>query len=459
MHDIGGKKVGIWGLGVFGKSLAHFLATHKKVILSLYDSKKIVSLDDAQLKQWNASLYSPDTLSSFLQENEYIFPSSGIDLRPYQAYKHKFISELDFFYAYWKKPVIAITGTIGKTTITSTLNKIFELTHQGIALGGNIGIGLPDLLMLDSSIKGALLELSSFQLELGTQGAPDLAVITNIYPNHLDRHDTFDHYFQSKFRMIALQSAHQRALIPLELSPYVYADPILSVRKYAFFIDRALAESDYQMLVPGASVYYCNDEGRVYKYTQGVHVQITDEPLPSTSYQVNWLIVAAILDLMNMPTQVIAQYSALIAPPEHRLACIAEHAGIFFYNDSKATVFQSMLAAVKKLSGKPIVLFLGGLSKGVDRRPSVEALSGLVRFVICFGKEAHSLADMCKEYGIAAQAYGTLEEAFNACVMHIQRPGDHVLFSPAGASYDLFEDYIKRGERFIQLVQHYIQGR
>jgi UDP-N-acetylmuramoylalanine--D-glutamate ligase len=131
---------------------------------------------------------------------------------------------------------------------------------------------------------------------------------------------------------------------------------------------------------------------------------------------------------------------------------LASWHGVEFYNDSKSTIPASTIAAVHQLHPKPIVLFLGGVSKGVDRRSLIQQLAGKVRFIICFGTEAQQLATWCHEANIPSSAHSTLDEAFTHCVS-LMHQGDVILFSPAGASFDLFANYAERGNTFKILIE------
>ena len=124
---------------------------------------------------------------------------------------------------------------------------------------------------------------------------------------------------------------------------------------------------------------------------------------------------------------------------------------ITWYNDSKSTVPQATLAAIDKLLGKPIILFLGGVSKGVDRTGLIKALGQRVKLVICFGGEADSLYQACITNGVNSASFVNLEEALDYC-LQVSTSGDQVLFSPGGASFDLFKNYVERGKIFKQLV-------
>jgi len=453
MEQLLRKTIGIWGYGVVGKSAARYLQSFAQNI-SIFDHKQFSAEQAAQLQQENMRIYQPRELELFLQAHEYIVPSPGIDLIPYQEYAHKFIAEFDLFADAWKKPIIALTGTVGKTSITSLLSQLLVAAHKQVATGGNIGTGMLDLLTQQEAADCALLELSSFQLELCKTAAPDLAVITNLFPNHLDRHGSFENYCAAKYKIFAQQTAQQQALVPLELLSSVRAH--FPHKAFHFFSATPPTQEQRAQLSAQERCYYL-DQQTIYGYRDGqqhIIAQLTEQHI---SYPQNWLIIYAVLDLLNIPTEIVTAALPTLNIPDHRLACIAQHAGISFYNDSKATVPEAMLAAVKKLDGSPIVLFLGGVSKGVDRRAALAQLRTMsVKHVICFGKEAEQLQAACAENMIPASAHENLETAFTYCMQQIAQSGDQVLFSPAGASFDLFSHYQERGDVFKKMVQAYI---
>lgn len=449
--DLKNKKIGIWGYGVVGKSALAFLQD-KSCSLSLYDQKELPAALQSDLAQQGITYYRPEDLMQFLESQDMILPSPGIDLRPYAVYQHKCVSELDLFKTAWHKPIIGITGTIGKTSITSLLSQILPAAGIPLATGGNIGTGMFDLIKEQENADYALLELSSFQLELLQHAAPDLAIITNIFPNHIDRHGSMQAYVAAKLRMVLLQTHEQQALIPLSLAPIIQEK---SSRSLNYFSETEPSESELKLLQPQDTVYY-HKNGALYKLTNNQHKVCNAVALPEISYPANLLIIQAALDLLGITAETGATSLQDLHIPEHRLACIAEHNGIRFYNDSKATIPEAMLAAVKKLQDAPTILFLGGISKGVDRSPAIAKLKELsVKQVICFGKEAQELLAACQANNIPASAYATLEEGFDAAVHEYAQPGDQILFSPAGASFDLFSNYQERGNSFKKLVDEY----
>lgn len=443
------KKIGVWGFGVVGKSTVNYLLSQGIRSISLMEKSAITPEDSKFLAEHGIALYPETEITQFLASHELIIPSPGIDIRPYnRSYKHKWLSELDLFAQQWQKPLIAITGTIGKTSVTHILSYILEQLNVQIATGGNIGIGMLDLLQNQETADYGLLEVSSFQLEHSLLFAPDLAVITNIYPNHLDRHGTFQEYSEIKKKLFKYQRATQKALLPISLHTVAEQYP---ERSWCFFT----IEKDHPQMRSQDTLYYSTPEGHfVKKYNQQEQLLLENSAIPSISFTENWLIITAVLDILGYTTTNLLELTQGLTLPEHRVDKIATVRDIDFYDDSKSTIIESTIAATKQLEQykKNIHILIGGISKGVNRAELFKKLTRKVTSVRCFGAESETLKNMALQNNFIATAHNTLEEAFEAAVNNAQA-GELILLSPAGASYDLFANYKERGKAFRLLVE------
>lgn len=455
---IQGKKIGIWGFGVVGKAAIPYLLT-KTSQLQILDKKTLSDQDCEFLAQYSIPFYEQQHhLETFLAENDLILASPGIDVRPYAAWRHKFITELDLLRTEFKKTIIAITGSVGKTSITSILSQLYSSQKESrIYTGGNIGDGMLRLAVEAHSYDHALLEVSSFQLERCRNFAPDLAIFTNFYPNHLDRHGTMQDYFEAKFQIIARQQKHQQALITANCLPFMVGKKVFSECNVLCDALSPFELNKYQHL-PIKRLFFIKDD-HVFLQESGELLLLFDlTSLPPLTFKQNWLIIISTLYLAHrflaMPDYLahIAQLAQMIRVPEHRLEFVASCNGVSIFNDSKATTPTSTLAAVDALCDKPITLLLGGLSKGVNRQPFIQQLSGKVARIVCFGKEAEQLRRWCQKVQIEAYSFERLEEAVTHALRSTYDGTGHILFSPAGSSFDLFRDYQERGAYFKQLV-------
>lgn len=402
------KNIGIWGYGTVGKSAVEFFKKNGSHI-TLID-KALSPEDRHALNENNIVCFNENDLEQFFETNEYILASPGIDLRNYKKYHPKLITEIDLFTAHFKKPIIAITGTVGKTTLATLLAQLLSNNGLRVAAAGNIGTPMLNLIEQQDSLDYAILELSSFQLEFAQQFAPDIAIWTNFYPNHLDRHSTITDYFAAKLNMLKHQTAQQNAILSSVLKVEVSA---------------MLPNIQQEIIIPKKDIAIPN----VLPETAGALKAVSD---------------LLQLDLSMLKTE----------PLEHRIELVATYNDITFYNDSKATVRQATLAAVDQLKSQPIILLLGGLDKGVDRTPLIAQLKNKVKKIICFGAQANTLQKACKQYGIDSTSQSNLDDAFTSAIDSAS-PHDIVLLSPSGASFDLFKNYQERGNYFKQLVHEH----
>src|SRR3990167_9468728 len=387
--------LGIWGYGISGRSLVNFLRT-QNVTLIVFDQRGL-NVDDAKLFDACGIKFCSGEPEAFLDMCDYVIPSPGVDVRKFDAYCDKFIAELDLFQQFFTKPIIGITGTLGKTTVTGLVAKALECVGISVCIGGNIGIGLFDLIAQQGHVEYAVLELSSFQLELCKSFTPVIALWTNFYPNHLDRHGSIDMYRMAKEK------------ICMSDKTYLIKPPL---------------------------------------HLHGTYI------IPARGFVENWQLVIAVLEYFNIAQEVINDVLMRLGTSwglEHRLELVGDIDGVTFVNDSKATVPEATLAAVKLYDSSKTILLLGGLDKDIDRRPLVSQLKD-VKKVICFGGQAEKLYTICAEFGIASSMCATLKESFDIACNVAQR-GDTVLLSPSGASFDLYKNYEERGTHFKKLVK------
>lgn len=464
------KQVGIWGFGIVGKSVLQFLQQKMDDNIAIWDERSLTPEERDALKGHRA-VYSKEALQhieEFLAENDTIVVSPGIDRRHYQDYAQKFIGELDLFAEWFHKPTIAITGTLGKTTTTTLLGSLsaflpsrlrdeLGFVQERIAVAGNIGRGILDIVDQQEVIDCAVLELSSFQLDLSKRYRPDIALWTNFYPNHLDRHGSLEEYFAAKFKLLLQQTARDIAII----SAHVFLDDAFQRRSSQLQSQLIVtsAEEPSGELKDGARahnalLFFARDNWLwVWYPPYGDQVAMpifSLADLPDITFLENWLMVLTTLYITGKDLSMLSEHNWQDLDLPHRIEHFHSCNGIDFYNDSKGTVVQATEAAIEKLSvaQRPIILMLGGVSKGVDRRHFVEQLRArpCIKRMVFFGAE-HAL------FPVHA-AYATLEEAVVDVMQHMQS-GDQVLFSPSGASFDLFKNYHERGTYFKTLVKNY----
>lgn len=445
-------RIGIWGFGRVGKATALFLAKQGQKI-TVMDKRVLTEEEQTLLKSHSITFISQDNPATFFEQNDLVLASPGIDLVPWQAYRSKMVTELDLFAQLFKGSLIAITGTVGKTTSTTLLSQLLTAAGKAPLTGGNIGIPTFSLLADRPDAKLSLLEVSSFQLELCKNFAPDLAIWTNFFSNHLDRHANLHDYFQAKKQLLNHQHPGQHALLNADLIT-AYPELLEIPATIHLFTGKNPADLDLPKLSDTSSLFFIKDRTAYVKRGNTTQQLFSLDDTRVVTFPENLLVVGAALHLFGLNSaDLFKAHNTELSVPEHRLEPCARCGSSVFYNDSKATTPQATMAAVQQLAPKPIKLFLGGLGKGIDREPMIKELATTtVRHIYCFGKEAEHLANLCATYGIAHSAHTTLAPALTECIETLQ-PNEQVLFSPSGSSFDLFKDFEDRGRIFKQLTK------
>lgn len=453
MNRFNNKKIGIWGFGVVGKSALLYFDQFDCTSIEILNNKPIETPNIKNI--CSVILQDQTNIHDFFKRNDLIIVSPGIPLHEYQIYKDKLMSELDVFYETNKIPTIAITGSLGKTSITHLLSTILQKMGRNVTAAGNIGYPMLSLITQPSdknnnNLETIVLELSSFQLQQAHNFIPDCAIITNIYDNHLDHHTSIDEYTNAKYNIFRYQKNTGQILLPLQLTADL-ENKLLLKNNFVFFSDHKpnfITHAHH-------TIYYLENK-IIYRYNDAIITPVCDiNQLKPITFETNWLIIIAALDMQKIPLNLLPEIIATVELPDHRLQKIRSINGSDFYNDSKSTVWQATLQAVNSMSNnKPIKLFLGGLSKGADRAPLLKALAHKNIEIYAFGKEADHLGLICKEINISYHVHQSLHNSFHACMSNIKEPSN-ILFSPAGSSYDLFDNYIHRGQIFTQLVDSY----
>lgn len=470
--DSGHKtRIGVWGLGVSGRSILHHIIKKWGATASFSVLDKTIPSDEAfkaLVEKHSISLFKdPDNRMAFLESCDTIIPSPGIDLTPYQEFSKKWLAEVDLFATAWgSQPIIAITGTLGKTSTTTLLGQLLEAAHVPVAVGGNIGTGMLDLVDQRDKKTTAVLELSSFQLDYAQTFAPTLAIITNVYPNHLDRHITVAAYQAAKEKIFSRQKSGQA------LVPYALLDGLrvrYPHRTFSWFTTEKVTESRLAEITaplrPGEKLFYFGVDGSCMVHAISGNAHVSDDAsreigtrkllaagtLPNISCKENWLVICAALDLLGLWDPALLT-KAHLEIPHNRIEPVAQVDGVSYYNDSKSTIMNATLMAVQTLKPAPTIVLLGGVSKGVDRAVFMPDLVGIKK-LICFGKEAEELATAARAAGLDVDAAPTLDAAM-AIAKKAAQPGDAILLSPGGASYDLYKNYEERGRHFVELARN-----
>jgi UDP-N-acetylmuramoylalanine--D-glutamate ligase len=360
------------------------------------------------------------------------------------------ISEIEFAYRFkGNSKIIAITGSNGKTTTTALTFHICQHAGLDCALVGNIGYSFARQVALDPKAL-YVAEISSFQLDDIKTFRPDIAILTNITEDHLDRYDyKFENYIRSKFRIADNQQENDYFIYCAddEVTMKYLNDPLLlngiSIRA------KQLPISMKKQLPNGAFI----KDGDMYIRTglDFVSMSVFDFALKGKHNQYNTMAACVATTTMDISKDKIKEAITSFQGLEHRMEYVATIRGVEFINDSKATNVNSTWYALESMT-KPTILILGGVDKGNDYSLIADLVKEKVKAIICLGKDNLKIHEAFGNMISPIVNTGSALEAVHAA-FHFSTKGDIVLLSPACASFDLFKNYEDRGIQFKRAVK------
>jgi UDP-N-acetylmuramoylalanine--D-glutamate ligase len=342
------------------------------------------------------------------------------------------LGELELAWRLLDNQFIAVTGTNGKTTTTEWIGHVHREAGLPAAVAGNVGTALTSLVGAIPSHATIVCEASSFQLEDTVAFAPEVAVLLNLEPDHLDRHGTFADYVAAKLKIFANQGNDDIAVAPLDLD---IEDLGGCARRVPF----------------GSEGAELSDRAGYLWWDEEPLIDVTEISLPGLHNRANAMAVAAACLASGVDRDAVASGLRSFPGVAHRLELIATHRGVAFVNDSKATNVASTLVALRSYAGG-VRLIAGGRGKSQDFSPLAPVVAERCRAVYLIGEAAEDLAHALGPAGVPIHQFGHLDAAVDAAAAAAV-PGDTVLLSPACASYDQYPDFEARGEHFRQLVE------
>jgi UDP-N-acetylmuramoylalanine--D-glutamate ligase len=384
--------------------------------------------------------------AAFLDGADIVVASPGVSLtapllREAQARGIEIVGDIELFAREAPAPVVGITGTNGKSTVTTLVGRMAARAGVPVAVGGNLGT--PALELLGRGEPSLyVLELSSFQLETTSSLHLQAAAVLNLTADHLNRYADMASYAAAKARVFMHCAV---AVINLD-DALVTAMPasvgLIGRDRVRGFSIEGRSEAEYHLVErDGTGWLAARDEPLM---------PVTAMRLPGLHNAANALAALALGDALGLPREaMLAELREFTGLP-HRSQWVGEHAGVRYINDSKGTNVGATLAAVGGMPG-PLVLIAGGDGKGQDFSALSPALAGKLRFAALIGRDAAQLAAALAPV-CPVQTYASLEAAVVGAAQHA-RQGDTVLLSPACASLDMFRDYVHRGDVFAAAVQ------
>ncbi len=444
------KKILIVGLARTGASVARFLA-ERGADVTVTDMKDQTSLAPFLEKlaglQIRYELGSHSDNTFLAADMIVVSPGVPMDIPPLVLARTRgrlVVSEIELACNFIQVPIVAITGTNGKTTTTTLVGEIFRGCGYKVFVGGNIGQPLIDLVTSGETVDFVVAEISSFQLEAIRTFRPQVAVLLNITEDHLDRYATYQEYIDAKARIFENQTAGDFAVLNVD-------DPV--VASCADKI-RARVVCMSQRRESEQGIYY--QDGCITFAWDG-----RKESFPTGHFKLRGVhnienIMAALASTLLMgcdaraARNAVEQFSGL----HHRMELVKIIDDVAYYNDSKGTNVGSVVKSLESFAGN-VTLIAGGKDKGGDYAPLAELVKERVRHLILLGEARQRICD-CLGNLTDTHMVSTLEEAV-ALAQRITASGGVVLFSPACSSFDMFRNYEERGDLFVSLV-HGLSG-
>jgi UDP-N-acetylmuramoylalanine--D-glutamate ligase len=417
----------VLGAGVSGMAVAR-LARSKGVSVTIYDQ----TFQPAPLAEgFGFSSGQWDHL--MLRDADLVIASPGFSERSEPVldtleWGLPLVSEIEYAWPYIKAPLVAVTGTNGKTTVTEATTAMLVASGLDAPSTGNIGAPLSEF--ADQVYDALVVELSSFQLRFTETFHPMAAVVTNVAPDHLDWHGSLYAYRQAKARVFANQTSSDLLVYDIDdrgATELVEGAP-----------SRLYPISGHHLPAGGGGV-----EDGVLRVMDMV-VDVADLKAQDPIHLANIACAAALAQEAGATPAGVIEAALGFTPGNHRRRVVAEIGGVVWVNDSKATNTHSALASIANYDS--VLLIAGGLAKGQDVSPL--AAEPNVRLVIGIGEAGPTVVEAAGDRGVLA---GDIDSAVETAARHA-RPGDTVLLAPACASFDQFGSYAERGDRFAALV-------
>jgi len=369
-------------------------------------------------------------------------PMDTPEVKQVVGYGMTVIGELELASRFLQGEVIAITGSNGKTTTTTLVGKILNDAGLPTQVGGNIGVPVIDLVETSTQMMRNVLEVSSFQLETVVEFHPQIAVVLNITPDHLDRHGSFDAYAAAKARITERQTAKDFLVLNAEDKPTQMIAGKTKAQIYWFSHRRPIKQGAF---VQGESIMFVPREGAKAEPI----MPVKEIPLKGSHNVENVLAAVCVVRLADVAPEKIRSSVASFRAVEHRLEFVRLLNGVEYFNDSKATNVDATMKAVSSFPGG-IHLILGGKDKDSDYTLLSPLLKERVKAVYTIGSAAEKIER--ELHGVVKMVgAGTM----NLAVLEAQKaavPGDVVLLAPACSSFDQFENFEHRGRTFRQIV-------
>ncbi|MDI1353023.1 MAG: UDP-N-acetylmuramoyl-L-alanine--D-glutamate ligase, partial [bacterium] len=434
------------GLGKTGLSIARYLHRNKKPFIVFDTRQEAPGLTEFKKEFPNTPIYLHDVPNDIINQLTDVITSPGVSLDiPLLIQARRagadIYGDIECLAREIKEPVIAITGTNGKSTVTTLVGEMAKNAGLKVAVAGNIGTPVLDMLVDDRHYDLWVLELSSFQLDLTYSLTPAVATILNITPDHLDRHHTLDAYIAAKQRIyhqakVALYNREDAYTMP---TPQEKPSHTLS------FGSTNPTSGDWGLMTQGSSIYLA-------KGSQAI-VPVDALLIKGVHNWLNALAACALADCAGIKIEHIVSALKLFPGLSHRCQWVRTIDKVDWINDSKGTNIGATMSAINGIGGSmqgKIVLIAGGQGKGADFHELAQPIADFVRSIVLIGEDADKIEEALADI-VPLDRASSLEDAIIRA-KNQAKPGDVVLLSPACASLDMFRDFNHRGDVFASFV-------
>ena len=446
LPQLAGKKVLVVGLGRSGVAAARLCAAHgARVTVTDQKDAQVLGAALAALPQGTLQELGGHRRESFTGADLVVL-SPGVpplsEVAAARAAGVPITGELELAARFIRAPLVAITGTNGKSTTTTLAGEILAASGHPTFVGGNLGTPLAEAVGTPAAGPSGfvVVEVSSFQLETTERFRPTVGVLLNITPDHLDRYTDLSEYAAAKARLFAAQGPGDFAVLNVDDPRVATLAGQLRSTVIPFSTRRVLGDGGW---IEG---------GQLCLRLPGQEIERFPAVWPGLvgrHNQENTLAAALASRLVGATAEELRAALGSFRPLPHRMTLVAETEGIAYYDDSKGTNVDAVVAALDGFP-RPVVLIAGGRDKGGSYAPLAQALSRVGRGAVLIGEAADRIEEALAPVVKVSRA-GSMDEAV-AAATRLARPGDAVVLSPACSSFDMFRDYKERGEAFASAV-------
>ena len=434
-----GKKIAILGFGMEGKSTYKFIRKFSNCILYILDQKDYS--DDELIKDDSNIVVISDNYLSNLDSYDIIIKAPGVVLKDIDvtSFKDKITSQLELLMEVNRKNIIGVTGTKGKSTTTTLIYEIFKNSGYDAHLLGNIGTPIFDDIdnFKDDSI--LVIEMSALQLEF-VNVSPHVAILLNLFEEHLDHAGSVEHYYENKLNIFKYQD---------KLDTGIYAYDNDNVRKY---IDNNIYKQDMVSVSLKDNTHMHIIDNYIYYKNKKLYDITSKRNLIGDANLENIMFSLAVAEVYYLPLDKVIDTINNFKPLAHRLELVGEYNGITYYDDAIATIPEACINAIKSLI-KVDTLILGGMDRGINYDKFIEYLkTNSITNLICMPETGYKIADSLMTSNKRIYKCETLEDAVSTA-KKVTKKGYICLLSPAAASYNKYKNFIEKGNKFQELVK------